>query len=248
MLTAGDFDFTGRRVLVTGAASGIGAAMARAFHGHGASLQLADRDAAGLAAVAAECGGAPVHVYDQGDLASLERLAAAVGELDVLLNNAGLAWFGPVAEQPLAQIARVVAVDLTGPIVLARLFAPGMLARGKGVIVNTASQLAFAGAATRAVYSAAKAGLVQFTKAAAAEWGPRGVRVVALGPGRTVTPLTAGVLGTEAQRAEALKHIPWGRLGTAEEMAKLAVFLASDAADYVTGETLIADGGYVVAG
>ena len=247
MLTARDFDFTGRRVLVTGAASGIGAAMARAFHGHGAVVQLADRDAAGLAETAAACGGARAHAYDQADLDSLARLAAATGEIDVLLNNAGMVHFGQVAEQDPASIARVIATDLTGPIVLARLLAPGMLARGRGVIVNTASQLAFCGASTRAVYSSAKAGLVQFTKAAAAEWGPRGVRVVALAPGRTLTALTAGVLGTDAQRAEALKHIPYNRFGTAEEMAKLALFLASDAADYVTGETLIADGGYVVA-
>ena len=247
MLTAQDFDFAGRRVLVTGAASGIGAAMARAFHGHGAAVQVADRDAKGLAEVARDCGGAVAHGYDQADLGSLARLADAAGEIDVLLNNAGVVHFGPAEEQDPAGIAKVIATDLTGPIVLARLVAPGMLARRRGVIVNTASQLAFCGAATRAVYSSAKAGLVQFTKAAAAEWGPRGVRVVALAPGRTLTPLTSGVLGTEAQREEALKHIPYGRFGSAEEMAKLALFLASDAADYVTGETLIADGGYVVA-
>lgn len=248
MLTTRDFDFAGRRVLVTGAASGIGAAMARTFHAHGAAVQLADRDVAGLEATARACDGAPTHLYDQADLDSVARLAAAAGPVDVLLNNAGIVHFGPVAEQSVESIARVIATDLTGPIALARLLAPAMLEKGRGVIVNTASQLAFCGAATRAVYSAAKAGLVQFTRAAAAEWGPRGVRVVALAPGRTLTPLTASVLGTEEQRAEALKHIPYGRLGAPEEMAKLALFLASDAADYVTGATLIADGGYVVAG
>ena len=113
-------------------------------------------------------------------------------------------------------------------------------------MVNTASQLAFHGSATRAAYAAAKAGIVQFTKSAAAEWAPHGVRVVALAPGRTLTPMTAPLLSTEKQRLEGLKHIPLGRYGSREEMAKLTLMLASDMASYVVGETLIADGGYVL--
>lgn len=247
MIESQDLDFTGRRVLITGAAGGIGSAMAAAFAAHGGELVLADRDTKALEKQAREFGGtAAVHQYDQGDAASIAALAAAVGPVDVLCNNAGIIAAGPFVEQSPEIIQNIITVNLTGPMLLARHVGEGMVGRGRGVIVNTASQLAFHGAATRAAYAAAKAGLVQFTKSAAAEWAPHGVRVVALAPGRTLTPMTAAFLSTEEQRREGLKHIPAGRYGSREEMAKLALFLASDAASYVVGETLVADGGYVL--
>jgi NAD(P)-dependent dehydrogenase (short-subunit alcohol dehydrogenase family) len=247
MIESQDLDFTGRRVLVTGAAGGIGSAMAAAFAAHGGKLILADIEAAAVEKLARELGGgASFHQYDQSDAASIAALAAAVGPVDVLCNNAGMIQAGPFLEQSPEIIQKIIAIDLTGPMLLARHIGEGMVARGRGVIVNTASQLAFHGAATRAAYAAAKAGLVQFTKSAAAEWAPHGVRVVALAPGRTLTPMTTPFLATEEQRREGLKHIPAGRYGSREEMAKLALFLASDAASYVVGETLIADGGYVL--
>ena len=121
-----------------------------------------------------------------------------------------------------------------------------MVKRGSGVIVNTASQIAFTGGPERAIYGTAKAGLVQFTRAAAVELAPHGVRVVALAPGRTLTPLTEKQLADPAYLAASLARIPAGRIGDAEEMARLALFLASPLADYVVGETLIADGGYIL--
>lgn len=248
MLEPKDLDFTGRRVLITGAASGIGAAMASAFAAHGASLVLADLNRAGLEHVAEELGGEVAwHLYDQGDLNSIAGLAEAAGEVDVLMNNAGIASFGPLLETEPETIRRVVEVDLVGPMVLARHVVPAMIAKGRGVIVNTASQLAFGGGLDRVAYSAAKAGIVQFTKAAAAEWAPHGVRVVALAPGRTLTPMTADRLATAEQRHAGLEGIPLGRFGRPEEMARFGLFLASDAADYMVGTTLIADGGYVIA-
>lgn len=247
MIESKDLDFTGRRVLVTGAAGGIGSAMAAAFAAHGGELILADFDAEAVEKQARKLGGgAAFQQYDQGNAASIAALAAAVDPVDVLCNNAGIIQVGPFLEQSPEIIQRIIAIDLTGPMLLARHVGEGMVARGRGVIVNTASQLAFHGSATRAAYAAAKAGLVQFTKSAAAEWAPHGVRVVALAPGRTLTPMTASFLATEAQRREGLKHIPAGRYGSREEMAKLALFLASDAASYVVGETLVADGGYVL--
>lgn len=247
MINSQDLEFTGRRVLVTGAAGGIGSAMAAAFAAHGGDLILADVDGEAVEKQAKELGrGATFQQYDQGDAASIMALAAAVGPIDVLCNNAGMNQAGPFLEQSPEIIQRIIAIDLTGPLLIARQVGEGMVARGRGVIVNTASQLAFHGSATRAAYAAAKAGLVQFTKSAAAEWAPHGVRVVALAPGRTLTPMTAPLLSTEEQRREGLKAIPAGRYGSAEEMAKLALFLASDAASYVVGETLIADGGYVL--
>ncbi len=246
MIERKDLDFTGRRVLVTGAA-GIGSAMAAAYAAHGGELILADFDAEAVEKQARKLGGgAAFHQYDQGDAASIAALAAAVGPVDVLCNNAGIIQAGPFLEQSPEIIQRIIAIDLTGPMLIARHVGEGMVARGRGVIVNTASQLAFHGSATRAAYAAAKAGLVQFTKSAAAEWAPHGVRVVALAPGRTLTPMTVPFLSTEEQRREGLKHIPAGRYGSREEMAKLALFLASDAASYVVGETLVADGGYVL--
>lgn len=237
----------GKRVLVTGAAGGIGSAMAQAFAAKGASLVLADRDETGLARLAAALPGPSVRLaYDQGDTASMIELVAAAGPIDILMNNAGILEVGPLLDMAPETIERILRINLTGPITLARLMAPGMIARGSGVIVNTASQLAFDAAVTRGIYSAAKAGLVQFTRTAGAEWAPLGVRVVALAPGRTLTPMTAKVLGTPEARATALAGIPGGRFGSAAEMGDLALFLASPAAGYVVGETLIADGGYVL--
>jgi NAD(P)-dependent dehydrogenase (short-subunit alcohol dehydrogenase family) len=231
MIESKDLDFTGRRVLVTGAAGGIGSAIAAAFSAHGGELILADFDGEAIEEQSGEFGSGTVfHQYDQGDAASIAALAAAAGPVDVLCNNAGMIEAGPFLEQSPEIIQRIIAINLTGPVLIARHIGEGMVERGRGVIVNTA----------------AKAGLVQFTKSAASEWGPFGVRVVALAPGRTLTPMTVPFLNTEEQRQEGLKHIPAGRYGSREEMAKLALFLASDAASYVVGETLIADGGYVL--
>ena len=113
-------------------------------------------------------------------------------------------------------------------------------------IVNTSSQLAFHGAAERAVYASTKAGIAQFTKSLAAEWASKGVRVVAIAPGRTLTNINAGLLNSEEKRRTALKDIPAGRLAEAHEMARLALLLSSNILSYVVGETIISDGGYVL--
>ena len=239
-------DFSGKTVLVTGAAGGLGSRMARAFHAHGARVVLADRDRPRLAELAAELGDTERHAYDQADPASVEALADEAGPVDVLLNNAGILHLGPFLEMTPDAIERMIATNLTGPILLARAVARGMVERRCGVIVNTASQIAFTGGPERAIYGTAKAGLVQFTRAAATELAPQGVRVVALAPGRTLTPLTEEQLADSDHLAASLARIPAGRLGDAGEMARLALFLASPVADYVVGETLIADGGYIL--
>lgn len=241
-----DLDFTGKRVLVTGAAGGIGAAMARAFHAHGGQLVLADREGADLEALAQEVAAAECLRYDQRDLGSVEALCRQAGAIDVLLNNAGILHVGPLLDMSTETIQEMVETNLLGPIVLLKGIAAGMVERGQGVIVNTSSQIAFTGGPGRALYGTTKAGLVQFTRATAAELAPLGVRVVSLAPGRTLTPMTADALSDPAYRAESIARIPAGRLGEADEMARLALFLASPLAGYVVGETLIADGGYVL--
>ena len=240
-------NFAGSRVLITGAAGGIGRCLAEAFASAGASLALADRDGAGLQRLAAEL---PEHraecfTYDQGDIASMERLAAQVGPVDVLINNAGSLLVKPVLESTPEEMLDLVRIDLVGPMVLTKLFGAAMVARGAGVILNMSSQLAFCGAEGRSAYAAAKAGLAQFTKSAAVEFGRHGVRVLAIAPGRLLTSMTTTLGSPEAYKA-GIARVPVGRYGTPEEIAGIVLFLCSPAADYVVGETLIADGGYVI--
>jgi NAD(P)-dependent dehydrogenase (short-subunit alcohol dehydrogenase family) len=240
-----DFDFSGKRVLVTGAAGGLGRAIATLFASHGATVVLADINEQGVRSVAEDLGGGTQwHGYDQADAASVEELAAISHPLDVLVNNAGILLFKPLLDCTVDEMRRVFDVDVVGLMVLSRTVARAMIERGGGVIVNVGSQLAFSGGELRGVYAAAKAAVSQFTRAAAVEWGRAGVRVVCMAPGRTITPLHERVRQSEGDRG--LARIPLRRYGQPEEAAKLALFLASPAASYITGETVIADGGFVV--
>jgi NAD(P)-dependent dehydrogenase (short-subunit alcohol dehydrogenase family) len=244
MSLSADFDFTGRRILVTGAANGFGAAMADLFHAAGAQLILADLEEKTLAEVAHRCG-AEAHVFDQADPASVEGLATAAGEVDTLVNNAGVLVAKPLLETSLEEIRRTIDVDFVGALRLMQLVGGGMVERRRGVILSIGSQTAFSGGENRAVYAAAKAAVSQITKSAAVEWGPHGVRVVCLAPGRSLTRMSRNTVKEGQSGDRGLARVPLGRWGTAEEIAKLAMFLVSDAAAYITGETVIADGGYV---
>jgi NAD(P)-dependent dehydrogenase (short-subunit alcohol dehydrogenase family) len=242
---ADHFDFRGRRVCITGAASGIGAGMARAFAGAGASLVLADIDGPNLNAIARELA-ATAATFDQGDIASVERLVQAAGRIDVLLNNAGILLYEPFLDLTWPDLRRVVDVDLVGAIALTRLVGEQMVQRGRGVIIHTSSQLVFNGAEFRAVYAATKAAISQLVKTAALEWGRAGVRVNAIAPGRTLTKSNRHLLSDPAEHAKHLERIPLGRYGQPEDIANVAVFLASDAASYITGQTIVVDGGWVL--
>lgn len=240
-------EFQGKRVLITGAAGGLGRAFAQGFAAAGATLLLADVDEHGLARVAADAApDATCIPYDQGDLASIEALVEAAGQVDVLLNNAAVLLVKPVLDTTPEEMAHILRVNLLGPIALARAVAAGMIARGGGVILNMSSQLAFCGAEGRALYAVAKAGLTQFTQTAAVEWAPKGVRVVGIAPGRIDTAMTTFLRGDAATRAAGIARVPAGRYGTAGEIAGIVQFLCSPAADYVVGQTLLADGGYVL--
>jgi len=244
---ARSLDFAGLRVLITGAAGGLGHSLAQEFARAGAELVLADINGAGLAQVAAAfTGPVATYIYDQADLGSIAGLAETVGRIDVLVNNAAVLLVEPLLDSDPAAISRVINTNLVGPMVLARHLAAPMVARGRGVIINISSQLGFCGAAGRGIYATAKAGLAQFTRTAAVEWAPHGVRVLAIAPGRLLTSMSSFLGRDEAAYKAGIARVPAGRYGTPEEIARLVVVLASPLADYVVGDTLIADGGYVL--
>lgn len=241
------FDFSGKTVCVTGAASGIGRATALLFGELGATVHLADRSADAIEQIARERPNVFQAVpFEQSERRSIERLAARVGDIDVLINNAGVLLYEPLLDLKWEDLDRVVATNLSGAIALTRLVGERMVARKRGVVVHTSSQLVFNGAEFRAVYAATKAGISQFVKTAALEWGPHCVRVNAVAPGRTLTPINRHLLDTPEQHAEAVKRIPLGRFGQPEDIANAMVFLASDASAYITGHTLVVDGGWVL--
>ena len=241
------FDFTGRVACVTGAASGIGRATATLLADLGATVHAADRDAAALVAFTAQRTASlrPL-VFDQADRASIERLAAAIGDVDILINNAGVLLYEPLRALKWEDLERVVSINLSGAIALTRLVGERMVARQRGVIVHTGSQVTFNGAEFRAVYAATKAGISQFVKTAALEWGPHGVRVNCVAPGRTLTAINRYLLDDSVKYADALRRIPIGRFGRPEDIANAFVFMASDASAYVTGHTLVVDGGWIL--
>jgi NAD(P)-dependent dehydrogenase (short-subunit alcohol dehydrogenase family) len=207
---------------------------------------LADRDSIELERIAKEVPGSQTIVFDQGEKVSIENMCLEAQNPDILLNNAGILWAGPFDEMPSDEITTIVNVNLLGPMQIAHNIGKQMLRRGSGIIINTSSQLAFHGAAERAVYASTKAGIAQFTKSLAAEWMPRGVRVAAIAPGRTLTNINVSLLNSEEKQRTALKGIPAGRLAEAHEMARLALLLSTDVLSYVVGETIISDGGYVL--
>ena len=240
-----DLDFSDRRVLISGAANGFGAAIAREFAECGATLVLADIEEEQLRIIAKELGAA-AHVYDQSKIDSISLLAQEAGDVDVLINNAGILVAKPLLDTTIEEIQRLISIDLVGALHLMQLVGRRMVARKRGVVVSIGSQTAFCGAEGRGVYAAAKAAISQLMRAAAVEWGPHGVRTLCLAPGRSLTRMTRETAHPDYKGDRGLSRVPLGRWGQPVEIAKMVVFLASDAASYVTGETVIADGGYVL--
>lgn len=238
-----------RVVLVTGAARGIGAAIARRFAADGASVVLHDRDASELTEVAAALPGDDRPLTLVGDLsrpAVAERLVADAierhGRLDGLICNAGTGWRAELERYPLDAWERVMAVNLQAPFLLARA-AQTHLAATRGAIVTTAS-VAATGLGGQAAYDASKGGLISLTRALAVELGPLGIRVNAVCPGFVETRLGEHPSMRE-QVASVVGAQPIKRLGRVEEIAGVVAYLASDRASYVTGQALHVDGGWV---
>ena len=249
------FRLDGQCAIVTGAAGGLGSAMARAFAAAGAHVALAELPGklADAQALAAELSSA-FHVRAAAVVLDVTRAQSVdegfaeaereLGSLDVLVANAGVNVPKPALDVTEDDWDRVLDVDLKGVFLCCQAAGRRMVPRGRGSIVNIASQNGVIGYYGRAAYCAAKAGVVNLTRVLALEWAASGVRVNAVGPTFVETSLTRITLSDAALREDILRRIPLGRLGTPEEVDNAVLFLASPAASLITGTCLLADGGW----
>jgi 3-oxoacyl-[acyl-carrier protein] reductase len=240
------FDLTGKTALVTGATGGIGAAIARALHAQGATIAISGTRKDNLAALAADLGGR-VHVLpcDLADKDAVEALVpnaeAAMERLDVVVNNAGVTRDNIFVRLRDEDWDAVIAINLTAAFRIARSAARGMMRRRAGRIIGITSVVGVTGNAGQGNYAAAKAGMIGMSKALAQEIAARGVTVNCIAPGFIETAMTSTL--TEKQRELLLSRVPAGRLGRPADIAAIAVYLASDEAAYVTGQTFHVNGG-----
>jgi 3-oxoacyl-[acyl-carrier protein] reductase len=240
------FDLTGKTALVTGASGGIGGAIAKALHAQGAVVGLSGTRREALEKAAAELGErAHVLPCDLGDAAATEALAkdaeAALGKLDILVNNAGLTRDNIAMRMKDDEWQKVLDVNLTAGFRLARAAMRGMMKRRFGRIIGITSVVGVTGNPGQANYAAAKAGMIGMSKALAQELASRSITVNCVAPGFIETAMTDAL--TAEQKARILPAVPAGRLGTPAEIAAAVVFLASDEASYVTGQTIHVNGG-----
>jgi 3-oxoacyl-[acyl-carrier protein] reductase len=241
------FDLTGRRALVTGASGGIGAAIAKALHAQGASVALSGTRESVLQELADSLGGDRTAVLpcNLGDSNAVDGLVGQVndafGGLDILVNNAGLTRDGLAMRMKDDDWQTVLDVNLTAGFKLAKAALRGMTRARFGRIIGITSVVGVTGNPGQANYAASKAGMIGMTKALAAEVGARGVTVNCIAPGFIETAMTDAL--NDKQREAILPRIPVGRLGTGPEIAAAAVYLASNEAAYVTGQTIHVNGG-----
>lgn len=239
------FDLQGKTALVTGGGSGIGAAMAGALVAVGARVILAARREAQLADVAQRLGGSARYLCaDITRQAELVALAADCGAVDILVNAAGVNLRQPFEEVSESAWDQQLALHLKAPFFLTQALAPGMAQRGWGRIINIASLQSSRAFDNSAPYGAGKGGIVQLTRAIAQRWGRQGITCNAIGPGFFPTALTGPVFANDALRERHAAHTCLGRNGEMADLHGVTLFLASNASAYITGQTLMVDGGY----
>jgi NAD(P)-dependent dehydrogenase (short-subunit alcohol dehydrogenase family) len=255
---------TGKVAIVTGGGSGIGEASCRRFADHGAAVVVADRDAAGAERVAEELrqGGARavaavVDVTSEADVEAMVEAADGFGPVDVLYANAGVAGSGRAGDLSVAEWQRVIDINLTGVWLSARAVLPRMIEHGGGSIINQASVGGLVGVGGIAAYAAAKAGVIGLTRQMAVDYGPDNIRVNAICPGTVPTPLVrqtyeqgGGFASTvqepidfDAMMEKSRARFPLGRVGTVDDIAAIALYLASDESNWTTGTAIAVDGG-----
>jgi len=235
-------DLEGISALVTGATSGIGRAAAEELARHGAEVIVHGRDTVRGSAVVdhitAEGGKARLVAADLSDPAQLDDLAGQAGEVDVLVNNAGISWFGPTGELDVATFDQLFAANVRAPFFLVAALAPRMATRGRGSIINVGSQASQIGMPGGAAYGATKGALASMTRSWAAEFSPAGVRVNTVVSGPVYTPIQS------AEQSEAVGATTiMARVAQPDEIASVIVFLASPRASYITGAAIAVDGG-----
>ena len=246
------FELTGRTALITGASRGIGRSIALGFAAAGADLALAARDVAALEQVRTEVEAlgrkAVVIPADVMDAESIKRMCASaieqLGSVDILVNNAGgSSYMGPFTSLRFSGWQKTMSLNVDSIVHACQAIGPHMIERGKGSIINVASVAALVGTPELAPYGASKAAVLSLTKTLAVEWGSKGIRVNALCPGWTRTDLNADLWRDEQISTAMMERVPLGRWADADEMVGPALFLASDASSYLTGQALVVDGG-----
>jgi NAD(P)-dependent dehydrogenase (short-subunit alcohol dehydrogenase family) len=251
------FDLQGKAAVITGAGSGIGAAIARLFARRGAVVAAVDREPRAAEAIAAEIaaggGRATAHTCDVSDAAAVEALfaslAASPGRVDILVNNAGIAHVGTIEATTPDDLDRLYRVNVFGVYLCARAAVPLMLRQGRGAILNMASIASLIGLPDRFAYSMTKGAVLTMTRSIAVDYVKRGIRCNCICPARVHTPFVDGYLarnypGREAEMMKTLsEYQPMGRMGQPDEVAHLALYLCSDEASFVTGQAYPIDGG-----
>ena len=248
------FSLEGKKAIVTGGAKGLCNGMAQALHDAGAEVVLLDiLDIVEESARKMGETGAPVHAV-KGDLSKPETLQAVYdecleklgGRLDILLNGAGIQFRAPAVDFPQARWEKILDINLSAVFYMSQLAGRTMLKQGYGKIINVASMCSFFGSVLIPAYTASKSGVAGITKALSNEWAAHGINVNAIAPGYMATELTANMKEVNPKGyAEITGRIPMGRWGLPEDLGGVAVFLASEAADYISGAIIPVDGGYL---
>jgi gluconate 5-dehydrogenase len=245
------FDLTGKTALVVGGGGGIGGAIAHALADFGARIAIGDISLDAARTVASNCerqaGAAICRQIDITDPKNVNAMVAEIeaelGRIDILVNSAGINIRRDVVDYTPEEWFRIINTNLSGVFFVTQAVAKGMLARGYGRVITLGSVSSLMGHPQHAPYAATKGGIAIMTKAMATEWATRGVTVNAIGPAYTVTGLITELMSDPEKQQGIIDTIPMGRLGTPEDIVGAAVYLASDAASFVTGQTIYVDGG-----